>query len=257
MRSDLGGTRWRRAAVLAAVLVGACGSDSTDDLVWGYDRDNGPNVWRDLSPDFALCGNGLEQSPIDLVANDTEEFALPDFDWVTSRIEVGTELDDDNNINFAPVEENITELDDVEYMMGQFNFQTPAEHTIEGQSFDGELHFVHATSDGAQLVVGVMWEAGAFNNDVERLLQAIPSRDGNVNLIEDFDMESLLPDDAALYAYQGSRTTPPCTEGVTWLVYDQPLEASSEQLMELRDAIGGTNSRGIQPLNGRSVRLSN
>jgi carbonic anhydrase len=141
------------------------------------------------------------------------------------------------------------------FNLAQFHFHSPAEHTLDRRAFPVELHFVHRNGAGQLAVVGVFIEEGAENPAVTTLLAALPHGQGDENATHaEFDPASLLPADRAYFAYAGSLTTPPCSEGVRWNVLRTPIQASPEQINALREALGAS-SRHVQPINQRTVLL--
>lgn len=141
------------------------------------------------------------------------------------------------------------------YAFLQFHFHAPAEHTLDRRAYPAELHFVHRNSAGQLAVVGVFLEEGAENPALAHLLAAQPHGHGEAHASQlEIDMNALLPDDRAYYAYAGSLTTPPCSEGVRWNVLRTPIQASPAQIAALRETLGAS-SRHIQPLNQRTVLL--
>ena len=140
------------------------------------------------------------------------------------------------------------------YRLLQFHFHAPSEHRVDGVAFPMEMHLVHAAPDGDLAVVAVMFTAGEGDSVLAELWQNVPRRVGeNHVLASPLAPAALLPDDRDYYRLNGSLTTPPCTEGVTWLVMKQPLSASTEQITALSELLAGPNNRPVQPLNARVV----
>jgi carbonic anhydrase len=141
------------------------------------------------------------------------------------------------------------------YNLVQFHFHAPAEHTVDGRAYPVELHFVHRNSAGQLAVVGVFIEEGAENHALATLLAHRPQAQGEANATQvSLDPTALLPQDRAYYAYAGSLTTPPCTQGVRWNVLRTPIQAPPAQVAALREALGAS-SRHVQALNQRTVLL--
>ena len=127
----------------------------------------------------------------------------------------------------------------------QFHFHTPSEHYIDGAPYPMEVHFVHKAADGTLGVVGVMFEVGAHNATIDKIWNGIG---GKISL----SGSELLPNSLDYYKYDGSLTTPPCSEGVKWHVVKQPLSVSEKQLLAFQ-ALFSVNARPVQPLNDRNV----
>ena len=140
------------------------------------------------------------------------------------------------------------------YVLVQFHFHSPSEHTIAGKSFPLEMHLVHQTSDGRLGVVGVLIREGAYNKAFEQIWSKLPAIKGKEMAHDSVmvNIEDLLPDNRTNYRYDGSLTTPPCTEGVKWFVLETPVELSAAQIAAFRAVLTG-NSRPVQPLNGRPL----
>jgi carbonic anhydrase len=218
---------------------------------WEYAGESGPSVWSTLAPEFALCGSGNSQSPVDLqrVYSGTDPKIL--FNYRTSKLRVV------NNghtvqVNYEPGS-NI-KIDDRTYELIQFHFHTPSEHTIKGQTSEMEVHFVHRSADGALAVVGVMMHSGNVNEGLQAVWEHLPGLAGEERTYQTVTVNAadLLPATGAYYLYGGSLTTPPCTEGVRWQVMQSPIEVSDAQIMAFR-RLFPLNARPVQPLKDRFV----
>ena len=223
---------------------------------WTYEGDKGPEHWGDLNPDFAACTNGKEQSPINIE---------------TSRVIEDKKITD-LVINYKPTEFSLTNnghtiqgnaltndntfiVDQKEYRLAQFHFHTPSEHQINGKNFDMELHFVNQNTNNQFAVLGLMIKEGASNPYLEKAWNIIPPEEITeaVKLTEPIDLMSLLPKDKDSFRYNGSLTTPPCSEAVKWIVLEEPIEMSKEQIDKFRN-IFPDNHRPIQTLNEREIK---
>lgn len=218
--------------------------DATGSADWSYGGATGPAQWASLAAEYKACG-GDAQSPIDIVGAEPDD-TLDALD--VSYRAVAVERDTDQYVTTLEVEDaGGFAAGGQHYELVEFHFHTPSEHTIEGQSFAAEAHFVH-DGDDAPAVLAVMIEEGAEN----AALKALPGSGGG-GLQQQINPGALLPESHAYYTYEGSLTTPPCTEGVRWFVLQEPLEASPAQIQQLKGE--GTN-RPIQPLNGRRIAAS-
>ncbi len=145
-------------------------------------------------------------------------------------------------------------LDGHVYTLKQFHFHTTSENTIDGKSFPLEGHFVHADDKGNLAVVAVMFDQGSANSDLAQLWQSMPMKaNEKVQMQKAFNAAQLLPKEQTYYRFNGSLTTPPCTEGVTWLVLKTALTISAEQVAQFEKAVGGHNNRPVQPINARPI----
>ncbi len=229
---------------------------------WGYDEADGPGVWADLSPEFLLCREGQAQSPIDLT--DARAASLDplgrDYQPVPLRIIRHEHLVDVIN-NGHTIQINYDEgstltVDATEFELAQYHFHAPSEHSVDGQSFPMEMHLVHVSEQGEIAVLGVLIEEGSHNSAFDPVVEHIPLEAGSEEHLEQVRVEiaDLLPEDDSTFRYPGSLTTPPCSEGVRWLVFVQPVELSAQQIQSFAGVIKG-NNRPTQPHNGRALLL--
>jgi carbonic anhydrase len=144
------------------------------------------------------------------------------------------------------------------YRLLQFHFHAPSEHYLHGRPAAMEAHFVHQSVTGELAVLGVLMTEGATNDVFQHILDVLPDTEATVNASADFDAAAFLPHDLSYFSYEGSLTTPPCTEDVKWLVLRQPILVSREQVTRFRaleflkdDGAFIGNARPVQPLNGR------
>lgn len=222
-----------------------------DSPHWSYEGEIGPQAWGNITPEFAICGAGREQSPIDLT------HAIPSMvgdvtpKWIPMRARIGN---NGHTIQIDCDPGSTVIVDGVEYALLQFHFHHPSEHTIDGKYFPMEVHFVHRSEAGLA-VLGVMLVEGAANPLITTLWQQMPTHGG-----EKFDLNApilpsaLLPPSATTYRYSGSLTTPPCSEIVSWIVYHRPVELSPQQIADFSN-IFANNARPIQAQNRRKLLL--
>jgi carbonic anhydrase len=231
------------------------------DPVWHYEGADGPASWGTLSAKFAACGEGQSQSPVDIAAPvpGTEALELKT-DLMPGSLRIAHHehvADGINNghtiqINYEGGDE-LTIGNDT-YGLVQYHFHNQSEHTVKGKHFPMEMHLVHKAESGKLAVIGVFIEEGAHNAAFDPIWNNLPDRKGvethypSVNV----DVDELLPADRASYRYDGSLTTPPCSEGVRWIVMTTPIQLSAEQIKAFT-AIIHDNNRPTQPLNGRPV----
>jgi carbonic anhydrase len=145
-------------------------------------------------------------------------------------------------------------VDSHPYQLKQFHFHAPSENLLDGKHFPLEAHFVHADADGNLAVVAVFFENGAANAALDRLGKDLPLRAGDKHdLAVKIAAAELMPKARDYYRFSGSLTTPPCSEGVNWLVLKHPVTASEKQIEQLHAAMGHDNARPVQPLNARII----
>jgi carbonic anhydrase len=263
-----------RVLPLALLLLAACGGGSPPAVAnaptastaptksaahFTYEGAEGPEHWGDLDSTFAACKSGTKQSPVALPVvlrtDSSVDIARPSYAPVPLVV-----INNGHNVQVKNTAQGSVVYDGVKYDLAQFHFHSPSEHTIGGKSFDVEMHLVHKSADGKILVIALMFMKGAENKLLSPLWNALPATVSetpttvpNVTI----DVASLLPADLKFEHYEGSLTTPPCTEGVNWFVVEAPakggLEMSGDQITRYRTLLHGATNRPTQPLDGRTV----
>ncbi|GAB1608536.1 carbonic anhydrase 2-like [Argonauta hians] len=223
---------------------------------WGYGADNGPSVWSRDYP--KACG--VRQSPVNIDKSKTEvskpahvlkaNYAPePNMGCTNNGLTFVATINGDDFISGGP-------LDTASYKLASFHFHwgsddsKGSEHTINNEAFPAELHLVHwnyakystfgeaAAADDGLSVLGVMLKAGEANAAMEQVCEALKNvtqAGSSYTLASPFNLEGLLPCDINKYfTYPGSLTTPPCHESVIWIVCQQPISCSKEQINTLR-----------------------
>ena len=235
-------------AALAALTIVPVSGHAADDHGWGYEDANGPKVWGELSPEYALCSKGTQQSPIDLhktLPGDIEDLSVHWRDFAPEVVDNGHTIQAN-----APAGSYAT-LDGVRYELLQVHFHHRSEHTVNGEHTDMEAHFVHRSADGDLLVLGVLMTPGPEQAAIQTLWDAAPPKGERASALP-LSLGTLLPDDRTAFRYAGSLTTPPCSEVVTWFVFSAPITASPAQI----DAFAArypANNRPVRPLNRRLI----
>ena len=218
---------------------------------WAYEGKEGPDNWAKLSPEFATCDAGRNQSPINV------EGSIHAAIKALKAIQKFPAKDIFNNghtvqINFK--EGNMLALDNSAFQMKQVHFHAPSENTIHGKSFPLEAHFVHADAKGNLAVIGVMFTEGKSNPALAKLWEQLPEEESQPITLKNRVMPSeFMPDNKTYYRFSGSLTTPPCSEGVRWLLMKNPITASKEQIDAFKKAVHHSNNRPVQALNGRVI----
>lgn len=241
------------AAVIccALVLSTAAAQEHHPEHSWDYGELQGPSRWGGLKPEFAPCKNGHRQSPIDI--RNPQKANLPPilFDYKPSPLHI---IDNGHTvlINYGPGS-SIT-LDGKRYALKQFHFHRPSEETINGKGYEMVVHLVHADQKGKLVVVAVLLQKGEDNPIVHELWNDLPKeKEKEVDLDSvQIDVAGLLPAERGYYTYQGSLTTPPCSENVTWFVLKHPMTVSAEEI-QLFSRLYQHDARPTQPLYGRVV----
>lgn len=248
----------------AALLLSGCASSPTPtasptptSAAWSYSGANGPARWGEVA---AACTNtsAAHESPIDivtadLVAGSAEHAVVLDYEPTAFELE-------NNGHAIEAVPQSLTAdsivLDGERYDLQQFHFHVGSEHTVDGAESAAELHLVHQSRSGEVVVLGVLLSVGEENAELAQLLREVPTESTGegeaVELTTPIDPAALLPQGSLSAQYDGSLTTPPCTEGVRWNVYLTGVTVSAEQLAALAAAYPD-NHRPVQALHDRAV----
>lgn len=241
--------------VLALGLMAGAGWVQAADKVphWEYAGKAGTAHWSELDDSFSACKLGKEQSPIDIRGAKPAQLAPIDFHYASSQAEV---VNNGHTVQVNLAEGGSIKLASGEYKLLQFHFHTPSEEKIKGKNYPLVAHFVHKNAAGDLAVVAVLFRQGKENAALQQVFAGLPARAGDKRVLDgSFNAESVLPAQRGYYAYMGSLTTPPCSEGVHWQVLEKESEISRQQLAAFRK-LYPMNARPVQPLNGRSLEVS-
>lgn len=245
------------AIMFAIAGLAACGGESNsieeDTVGWGYSGDVSPDKWGSLSEEYSECSDGKQQSPVDIAGYSPGEGPALSFQYGDD----GTHMD--NTGLFVRVNhegDSRMRVGAREYTLSQAHAHYPSEHTIEGERFPLEIHLVHEREDGGFAVLSVLYRLGAANTAIQTMVDGAPRSVGSTEMDAPMNATGFLPEKAGYYSYPGSLTTPPCSEGVEWLVLSEIQEVSEEQVAQLTALTGGgTNNRPVQPLGGRRITV--
>jgi len=226
---------------LCATTILWAGSD------WDYQN---PKDWASANQQYQACA-GINQSPIDI--RDTVTANLPplEFNYHTTAKSVqniGHTMQIEFNQGASLV------LDGQTFLLEQFHVHSPSENNINGQSYPMELHLVHASDKGELAVVALMFQYGLENEKLKHIWNSLPKNVGESNqLYSKNKADSYLPNNLEYYRFNGSLTTPPCSEGVRWVVFKEIQQASNEQIESFMELMGHPNNRPIQPIGARLI----
>ena len=222
-----------------------------ESVKWSYSGATGPENWASLSPEFAAC-DATSQTPIDIVDPASATSPEPTINYSKGAVE---QFNNGHSVEAAAAEGNSITVDGTKSALLQMHFHAKSEHTINGQYSPVEVHFVHKSDDGALTVIGVMIEEGSTTNAAwAPFVKAVGTPEGTTAKTT-FDWPAMLPASLKSVRYSGSLTTPPCSEGVNWLVMDEPVTMSKAQIDAIT-AVYSDNYRPVQPLNGREVVIT-
>jgi carbonic anhydrase len=224
------------------------------EIHWSYDGENGPANWGFLKPDWQLCGTGQRQSPIDIRDGVRVDLEPIRFDYKLSNFRI---VDNGHTVQVNVGPGSSLAVMGRYFDLVQFHFHRPSEERINGKGFEMVVHLVHKDLDGRLAVVAVLIERGKMNPVVQTLWNNLPL-EKNVDYAPDgvsIDLDQLLPGDRSYYTYMGSLTTPPCSEGVLWMVMKQPAQLSADQI-GIFARLYPMNARPIQSVRGRMIKES-
>lgn len=235
--------------LLLSIAIPCAAADGRCPAKWGYGPNDGPAQWGSLDPAWRICSTGLQQSPLDVKNFDARRDDLPPLTFPGNARFYVENSGHDLEIRMPAGERDLWKLVRrglPTLTLERFHFHVPAEHYDKGKQHAGEVHFVF--NDGARAVVVAVWiTPGAANPALTKILALKPpnkcthsptSRDP----ISMADFRLVNPDHYA--TYNGSLTTPPCSENVTFIILLDPITASPEQIKMLQ--LIPNNARPLQ-----------
>ncbi len=246
-----------RVPYIVLLVVLGCGgggdeASRSDDsgVEWSYSGDLGPSHWAELSMDYAACGEGVEQSPVDFAGAMPSLLPALEVDYHPTPLVL---TNNGHTIEVEYLEGSSLSLAGESWEVTQFHFHSSSEHTIQGNAAPMELHIVHRDPTGARAVLGTFIEIGEHNEILAPVFDHLPSA-GTTNEIEgvEINIGDALPPHLSAWRYDGSLTTPPCDEGVRWFVLGTPIIMSASQVGAFTDFFHN-NARPTQLLNDRSI----
>jgi carbonic anhydrase len=218
---------------------------------WTYEGEEGPSHWGELDKAYVVCGTGKSQSPIDIANPSEQDLTNISFHYQPSDVNI---LNNGHTVQVNYDAGSYMELDNTRYDVVQFHYHAPSEHTMDGEPFPAELHIVHKNADGGLAVIGILLEEGTENAAYQPFIDNLPAektdpKDAGVKI----NVMDMIPSVQTTFRYSGSLTTPPCTEGVNWLLMTSPVDLSMRQLTVLDSLFEGGNNRPVQPINDRTL----
>ena len=218
---------------------------------WSYSGHGGPTHWAELDPAFAACGTGRQQSPINIETAFTQSLDRLQTHYQPTRLAI---TNNGHTIQHPVAPGSFLEIGKERYQLLQFHFHAPSEEAIGGKRYAMDIHLVHKNTAGQLAVLTVLVEQGQKNHPAFNVLwKNIPGND-ETRIFEkkQYSPAEVLPADLSYWTFMGSLTTPPCSEGVRWLVLKTPIQLSKQQLDRFR-RLYPMNARPLQPLNERAV----
>jgi len=237
-------------AMVALALASA--ANAAESAHWAYKGHGGPAEWGTMDTAFASCQLGKLQSPIDIRGAKPAKLPPIKFNYQPSPLSI---IDNGHTIqvNYAPG--SFIVVGGVRWELVQFHFHHPSEEKIDGKAHEMVAHLVHKNSEGKLGVVAVLIDKGGASELVQTLWKNIPHEKGKEVAVAStsIDVTKLLPENRDYYTFQGSLTTPPCSEGVTWFVLKAPVKIADNEVAAFAK-IYPLNARPVQPLNGRAIQ---
>ncbi|MEH6607621.1 MAG: carbonic anhydrase family protein, partial [Pseudomonadales bacterium] len=218
---------------------------------WSYSGDSGPSHWGDLSEEYAACGIGKNQSPIDVELKDIVNAGLAPIE-IHYKGQITSILNNGHTLQANVEKGSYMVAEEQEFKLLQFHMHSPSEHRVGGETFPLEIHFVHQNSRGEIAVVGALFRTGDSHENLRKIFSGAPLEGETIPstlaLTEIIKLKSI----PSYFRYNGSLTTPPCTEGLRWYIFPTVLTVSKEQIAQFISVIG-YDARGTQPLNARFI----
>jgi carbonic anhydrase len=237
------------AVILTAASLFCLAAEHTPH--WGYEGQEKPENWGKLAPDFSTCENGKNQSPINIQRVLKTRHSELSLTFESGKQEM---INNGHTVQINITGQNTLILDDETFTLQQFHFHSPSENEINSKRYPMEAHFVYQNENGDLTVMALMFKEGKTNLELEKAWHQIPiSVDDSILLDRTIDIKVLLPEVLDFYRFSGSLTTPPCTEGVRWIVLEHESSASKEQIEKFHSIMHHDNNRPVQPLNGRII----
>jgi len=247
----------RRALTLFAGL-GLCPLCASIGVVeeshhWSYEGATGPDKWGSLDAAYAPCSTGDQQSPIDITGAISARQPPLKINW-SKRPD--TVINNGHTIQLNVAGGDTLGLGGRSYGLTQFHFHHPSEHLVDGKRFAMEAHFVHAAESGRLAVLGAFIVRGKANAVFNKIVSTMPEEEGPpVAADPAIDPNRLLPEQRTFYHYEGSLTTPPCSQTVDWLVLTHSVEAAEADIIRFAK-LYPMNARPIQKLDRRFILTS-
>jgi len=244
------------AAMMITALLAVVPALAQSSAHWTYEGKEGPLNWGKIDPAYAACGNGHEQSPINIRGAHLNKALQPlEFHYVSG----GVTFENNGHTIMATVHPgSYMVAGGVRYELVQFHFHHPSEEAVKGKYADMDVHLVHKSAEGKLAVVAVRFQQDQDvpNALLTTLWDHLPHTAGKSETIADMiNPGGFLPTDRGYWTFDGSLTTPPCTEGVRWFVFEQDQTMSRRQ-MRMFHSIFPVNSRPLQEVHGRKIQAS-
>ena len=222
---------------------------------WSYSGATGPGHWASEDAAYIGCGSGKHQSPINIEKTIPRDLPQLEFSYKATPLHV-TDTGHTLQVNYQTG--SAITVAGVRYELVQFHFHKPSEEHLRGHAYSMEAHLVHKNDKGELAVIAVLLRRGKTNAFLAPIFDHFPAIGSKESVVTDQSLNAteLLPEDHSYFSFDGSLTTPPCSEHVRWFVLKTPVEISTHQIQQF-GARYPRNARPAQPLNGREVLESN
>ncbi|AYM84021.1 carbonic anhydrase [Agrobacterium tumefaciens] len=239
-------------ALLAACPLCASTGYAAEGTHWSYKGEAGPGNWGGIDGQYAACSAGSQQSPLNITGAVKAEIPNLAIDWKKG----GQMVNNGHTIQINATPGGTLRRGEKTYELLQYHFHAPSEHLVEGQNFPMEVHFVHKNAEtGALGVLGVFIKSGVANVAFAELAAAFPTQAHTESSVGNIDPTALLPANLSYWTYEGSLTTPPCSEIVDWMVAMKPIEVDEADIAKFT-AIYSMNARPALTPNRRFILSS-
>ncbi|KAI4990149.1 hypothetical protein ZWY2020_038512 [Hordeum vulgare] len=234
---------------------------SQDQFSYEEKSSTGPDKWAKVNKEWATCGDGKKQSPIDISKVKTKKDMAPLEPTYKASTCTLQNRGHDFILQWKGGNGKLT-IGKKDYALQQVHWHVPSEHTVNGTRFDVELHMVHQDSSKARAVISVLYSAKESGDPSKTLSDLAPyfeklagKRNEDAEVKEPVDPSVWVDKGSGYYRYKGSLTTPPCTEGVLWNILSKVQHVSKEQIKMLQSVSEKpeNNDRPVQKINDRVV----
>ena len=239
------------AVTIAAAAAPGARAEDTHAHHWSYSGETGPAHWAAEDPANATCGIGKSQSPVDIHNVEQRDLPAIAFDYRPTPLTV-TDTGHSMQVNYAPG--SAITVDGERYELQQIHFHVPSEEHVEGHAYSMTAHLVHKNAQGQLAVIAVLLTQGKTNAFLKPIFDNFPAPGTHERKVASSTVNAaeFLPATHGYYTYDGSLTTPPCSEHVHWFVLKTPVEISAAQIQQFTRHYAN-NARPVQPLNGRVI----
>lgn len=218
---------------------------------WSYKDNTAPQYWANINPLYLGCAEGNQQSPINITTKNVKKGAMQ-FE-LHYNVAKGVNLVlNHNTFKMVYPQGSFLEMGGSRYQLKEIYFKTPSENTIDTFRSMLEAQFLHEDSKGNKVILSVLFVEGRANPLFDVIVKNLPTQPNKANFIANVDIYKLLPNNLTSYQFDGSLTTPPCSQGVRWIVLNEAMTLSQRQIDSMRN-ITNANARPLQEVFNRLI----